>query len=203
MTNYPLSWPPGWRRIPKEKRGTAHFTNYGERVTIANAVNRIFQELRLFGIPDHVVVISTNIRPRLDGSPLSGQAEPSDTGAAVYWKNGKETVHRVMATDKYPKVADNLAALAATLHAMRAIERHGGAIIMERAFTGFLALPAPNTWRAVLGYREDEAPKLSAIKQIFRNLSRQHHPDRGGSQAKMSELNWAMQEAEKERQEGT
>ena len=29
-------------------------------------------------------------------------------------------------------------------------------------------------------------------------LSKQHHPDSGGSEAKMAELNWAMAEAERE-----
>ena len=38
-----------------------------------------------------------------------------------------------MAIDAYTRTADNLAAVAATLEAMRAIERHGGAQILERA----------------------------------------------------------------------
>jgi len=47
-----------------------------------------------------------------------------------------------MAIDIYDTVAGNLAAVAATLDAMRAIERHGGAQILKRAFQGFKALPS-------------------------------------------------------------
>ncbi|KVD37855.1 hypothetical protein WJ41_22830 [Burkholderia ubonensis] len=62
-------------------------------------------------------------------------------GVAVYWET-RAGARRVMAIDQYTRVADNLAAVAATLDAMRAIERHGGARILERAFTGFAALAA-------------------------------------------------------------
>jgi hypothetical protein len=81
---------------------------------------------------------------------------------------------------------------------MRAIERHGGAMILERAFTGFTALPMPNTWRAVLGFEEADQITLQDVRDMYRTRSFKHHPDRGGSEAKMKELNWAMAEAEKE-----
>jgi hypothetical protein len=47
-----------------------------------------------------------------------------------------------MAIDIYTRIADNLAAVAATIDAMRAIERHGGAQILKRAWMGLKALPA-------------------------------------------------------------
>ena len=53
------------------------------------------------------------------------------------------------------QVEESLAAIAATLDAMRAIERHGGARVLERAFTGFTAVPAPDArkhWREVFGF---------------------------------------------------
>lgn len=196
MTNYPLAWPAGWRRTKSRK--DANFKRGGQRLSIADGVKRVIEQLRLFGISDWNIVVSTNVRPRLDGLPLSNQAEPQDPGVAVYWKKEKDTQHKVMATDRYTKVADNLAAIAATLEAMRAIERHGGAVIMERAFTGFLSLPAPNTWRAVFGFPEDHCVSFERAKAEYRELSMTHHPDKGGSESKMAELNWAMQEAEKE-----
>ena len=103
-----------------------------------------------------------------------------------------------MAVDRYTRVEQNLAAIAATLDAMRAIERHGGAVILERAFSGFVSLPAPNTWRSVLGFQEDAGVSLDRAKAEYRELSMRHHPDKGGSESKMKELNWAMSEAEKE-----
>jgi hypothetical protein len=72
----------------------------------------------MMGVDRQDVVISTNVRTRLDGLPRSGEPEPSDRGAAVYWEDQKRK-RRVMAIDRYGKVADNLAAIAATLDAMR------------------------------------------------------------------------------------
>ena len=116
-------------------------------------VERVLDELGRLSIWRDDSVISTNITTRLDGLPRSDQKAPEDPGVAVYWetKNGDR---RVMAIDQYRRVADNLAAIAATLEALRAIERHGGAQILDRAFTGFTSLPSPaaaRTWREVIG----------------------------------------------------
>jgi hypothetical protein len=153
------------------------------------------------------VVISTNLRLRLDGLPISSQAEPRDPGVAVYWR---ETLggRKVMAIDIYDRVADNLAAVAATLDAMRAIERHGGAAILERAFTGFTALPAPiiagmkRPWRDVLGFPADMTPRAELVNERYRSRASQAHPDKGGTNAEMAELNTARDEALKELQHG-
>lgn len=196
MTNYPLTWPAGWRRTKSRK--DANFKRGGQRLTISDGVKRVIEQLRMFGIGDWNIIVSTNVKPRLDGMPRSDCKEPDDPGVAVYWKNEKDAQRKVMATDQYTKVADNLAAIAATLDAMRAIERHGGAVIMERAFSGFMALPAPNTWRAVMGLNDDDDVDLADVKSLYRKVSRERHPDVGGSDAVMAELNWAMQEAEKE-----
>ena len=108
------------------------------------------------------------------------------------------------AVDRYLKVADNLAAIAATLDAMRAIERHGGAAILDRAFTGFAALPAPTVgqrdWWTVLGIPRVSSP--DEIRQAYRRLSKLLHPDRqaeGGSHDAMAELNKARDQAFLER----
>jgi hypothetical protein len=127
--------------------------------------------------PDDIL-ISTNVRLRLDGLPRSDQ-EPSDPGAAVYWQKKGKTM-RCMAIDQYTRVADNLAAIAATLDAMRAIERHGGATILDRAFLGFAALPehASQPWREVLGIQGSAT--LDLVESRFRALVKVHHPDVGG-----------------------
>jgi hypothetical protein len=87
---------------------------------------------------------------------------------------------RCMAIDRYTRVADNLAAIAATLEAMRAIERHGGGTILERAFLGFAALPenASQPWREVLGI--EGTATLELVLSRFRTLVKVHHPDYGG-----------------------
>lgn len=201
MTKYPLTWPAGWKRTPSYNQKRAQFSQDHQRLTITRGADRVLIELCRLGIDtSHDVIISSNLRVRKDGGIIGEQAKPADPGVAVYWKKPKDLQHKVMATDRYDRVEDNLAAIAATLEAMRAIERHGGAVILERAFTGFLALPAPNTWRRALEF-EDEAQPLLVHAQIrYERLAKVHHPDKGGTDARMSELNWAIREAERELQ---
>jgi hypothetical protein len=165
-------------------------------MTIAEAFRRLMRELTRFGVPPDDVVLSTNLELRLDGLPRSKQRAPDDPGAAVYWRDGGE--RRCMAIDVYTTVEDNIAALAATIEAMRAIERHGGAVVLDRAFMGFAALPAPGQttargWREVLGV--GPTASYDEAKSAYRALASKNHPDRGGDAAKMTELNWAMGQA--------
>lgn len=204
MKSYPLQWPPGWRRTKMRTR--AYFNQrtegvYGSgrtRVSIHEGTKRVLEQLRAFGVAEGDAIVSTNLTLRLDGLPKGDQREPADPGVSVYWQQKKDTVHKVMAIDRYDRVADNLAAIAATLEAMRAIERHGSAVILERAFLGFQCLPAPNTWRSVFRWGEEAMPTLKDVKERYRDWAKTRHPDNGGSDAKMAELNWAMAEAERE-----
>jgi len=214
---FPLTWPTGWPRTPAYSRKSATFSK-GERVysstpggssftrrrdlTVTDGVERVLTELGRMGIDRQDVVISTNVRTRLDGLPRSGERKPDDPGAAVYWEKRREDRPNpyVMAIDRYNEVADNLAAIALTLEAMRAIDRHGGAQILERAFTGFTALPAPGSttsWRDVFGFGSLPATKAD-VDAVYRRLASAAHPDKGGSHERMSELNRARDEALRE-----
>lgn len=208
---YPLAWPAGWRRTPDHQRERAkfgksvaqyrdelnpqtglmrrvHAYNRKSNLSVADATNRVLQELQRMGFHRDDVVISTNVELRLDGLPRSNQRAPDDPGAAVYWRKGKES--RCMAIDCYDRVEDNLVAIAATLDAMRAIERHGGAMILDRVFQGFTALPSPESWWQVLGLKGPNASR-DEIDQAHRRLSMKHHPDRGGDNETMSRINRA------------
>lgn len=208
---YPLAWPAGWKRTPPAYRTHARFgkasryEGYGDHkkwvpgrdLTVAEGLKRVLDELARMGLGRDDVVVSTNLKLRLDGLPRSDQREPDDSGCAVYWET-RDGGHKVMAIDQYAKVADNLAAIAATLEAMRAIERHGGAAILERAFTGFTALPAPDakrTWREVLGFTPSEGINADVVRARYRKLASERHPDKGGSAAAMAELNAARDAA--------
>lgn len=111
-----------------------------------------------------------------------------------------------MAIDLYTKVEQNLAALARTIDSMRAIERHGGAAIIERAFTGFAALPAPiimgseRPWHEVLGV--DFLATLEEVDAAYRQLRSTRHPDRGGSTDAFTELTKAYEQAIEEIKNG-
>ncbi|HWH73393.1 MAG TPA: J domain-containing protein [Methylibium sp.] len=210
ITAYPLQWPEGWKRTPAGSRDYGRFARRGEArsgsswrpltgVTVHQAITRLRAELERMGIHSDDVVISSNVPLRLDGLPRSDAREPADPGAAVYWIDSGAT--RCMAIDRYTKVAQNIAALAATIEAMRAIERHGGAAILDRAFTGFTALPAPSAkrdWWEVLGVARDCT--RADIRAAYRRLASAAHPDRpGGSHERMAELNAAQDAALRER----
>lgn len=217
-TRYPLQWPAGWKRTAGSSRTDGRFTtkrysngNKQEPVTVAESVDRLLAELQRMGIAERDVIISTNVEPTLSGRPRSGERMPADPGAAVYWHDHGAVggpQDRCMAIDRYTKVEQNIAALAATIEAMRAIERHGGAAILNRAFTGFTALPAPIVagmkmpWREVLGLARHSGNTPEEVQTAYRRLASQFHPDRGGSPEKMAELNAARDEALKELGDG-
>ena len=195
-TRYPLQWPEGWKRTQSYQRKTATFSRHGKALTVFDGVQRVLDELQRLGVHQDDVIVSTNLQTRLDGLPRSNQARPGDPGVCVYWKPAKSPM-RCMAVDRYDEVQDNLAAVAATLEAMRSIERHGGAAILDRAFTGFAALPAPvggkRDWWTVL-----ELPSTASqaeIRDAFNRLARERHPDRGGSDERMAEIIRARDEA--------
>jgi hypothetical protein len=168
----------------------ATFQNAGRELSVIDGCERVLEALRLMKITRDDVVISTDIPTRLDGLPRSDRTA-SDPGAAIYWRKGRQT--RCMAIDRYQRTADNLAAIAATLEAMRAIERHGGAEILDRAFTGFTALPAPEQWFTILGISAHATPEQ--IEAAYRALAMKHHPDRpGGDAGEMSRINAARDE---------
>lgn len=182
ISAHPLQWPVGWKRTAAGHRQVARFSTKArsrtsQQLSIADGVGRVLEELDRMGLSRNDVVISTNVETRLDGLPRSDRSEPGDSGVAVYWQTRKGG-NKVMAIDHYTRVADNLAAVAATLEAMRAIERHGGAAILERAFTGFAALPAPSAkqerhWRTVLDLVGTPTP--DEVTQAFRRARSPAH----------------------------
>ena len=199
ITAAPLTWPSDWKKTPSHQRSKGKFGRSGKTLSVADGVARVREELRKMGLRNHDIIVSTNLKLRLDGLPRSDQPEPSDSGVAVYWETKKG--NRVIAIDQYFRVADNLAAIAATLDAMRAIERHGGAEILNRVFTGFTALPAPvasRSWREVL-FHGDAPPTEESITRAWRIASSRAHPDKpGGSHSAMQAVNAARDQAMKE-----
>lgn len=214
ITAYPLAWPPGWKRTVADERtfgrfGTSKQSKVGswrsmQDITVAGATQRLRVELDRMAVRGDDLVLSTNLKLRLDGLPRSDQAQPADPGAAVYWNDPWTSAPRCMAIDRYTKVEMNIAALAATIEAMRAIERHGGAVVLERAFTGFAALPAPivagmkRHWRDVLGFPSDHKVSAAMVTERYRRYASSSHPDKGGSTSEMAALNQARDEALKE-----
>jgi len=190
---YPLQWPEGWKRA--QYRVNGKFMSDKQWITISRACTRLLDELRRMGIESEEVVISTNVRVGLSGLPRADQPKPSDPGAAVYWMPPQGKTMRCIAIDRYHEVADNLAGIAATLEAMRAVERHGGAEVLERQFLGFAALPekASAPWREILGI--GGAVNLDIVEERFRALAKVHHPDRGGKPGEFEKIQEAREAA--------
>lgn len=203
IPRYPLTWPDGWPKSPSRRpakfsttRGSSSIGGgraMPKSLSVMDGISRVMAELRALRIGDNDVVISTNLVTRLDGLPRSDQREPHDPGVAVYWED-REKKMRVVAIDHYDRVADNLAAVAATLESLRAIERHGGARILERAFTGFDALPPPKSPWEILGCSDVHATEES-IQAAFKSRARSSHPDAGGSENAFHELTVARDKA--------
>jgi hypothetical protein len=208
---YPLQWPIGWRRTAIAERVRAKFgkKSWSEDVgraivrdlSIDDGTKRVLSELSRMGVERGTIVISTNLRLRLDGLPISKQNQPSDVGAAVYWIDPATNASRCMAIDIYDRIADNLGAVAATIKALRLIERHGGAQVLARAFTGFTALPAPGQtsacgWREVLELSPDYTPQRDGIDRAYKVLRSRYHPDKtGGDGARFHEIQLAYDQA--------
>ncbi|TDR94166.1 J domain-containing protein [Enterovirga rhinocerotis] len=199
-TGYPLAWPQGWPRTLASDRidGRHRFKRSDRKLwTFAAARNALMEEASRLGSRSWETVLSTNFRLTAGGDPTAAKGRPIDEGVALYMRrNGRPYV---MACDRYVRAEENMRSLTLAIAAMRQLERHGGGIMMERAFAGFAALPPPGgrPWHEVLGV--SPAASLHEVEAVFRRLAAIHHPDVGGSAGAMAELNAARAQAQKER----
>jgi hypothetical protein len=194
---FPLDWPQGYPRTKARRRAIY-------KATVAKARDQIIDELRLMGIGDWNIIISSNapVSSRTM-QMLAMRSEPADPGVAVYFrKQGKPFV---FACDKWDRLADNLRAIAMTIEAMRGLDRWGCSEMLERVFQGFSALPPPaempknvaSTWWDVL--EVDQRDSLDSIETMYRAKMRKAHPDQGGTNEAAQRLNLAIQEARREK----
>lgn len=160
---FPLQWPTGWKRAARRERGAF-------KVTFAKARDELMAEISRMG--GRLPVLSSNLALRRDGLPYAQQARIDDPGIAVYFEyKGKPMC---FACDRYTTIEANTRAIQLTIAAIRGMERWGASDMMERAFTGFVALEAPrDDWRSVLDESDPEGS--------YRRLRKTAHPDHGGT----------------------
>ena len=195
---FPLHWPAGWPRTPVHKQvDSRNRWGRGEGRkrrpwTFGEARDELFLELERFGAKS--IVLSTSFRLTQSGMPSKNFGVPDDQGVAIYFVlKGKQMV---MAQDGHTRAEENMRALALVLKYLRGVEDLGGGTMMEKAFAGFEALPAPGQrppWWTVLGV--GESASRSDVEAAYRRKARERHPDAGGSDALMAELNLARDEA--------
>ncbi len=98
----------------------------------------------------------------------------------------------MFACDRYNRVGDNIAAIAAHVDALRRIDRYGVGSI-EQALAGYKALPADSAadWRLVFGFPKGSVPNRATLDTAYKALSREKHPDFGGTEEGMMHINRA------------
>ncbi|MDE2105828.1 MAG: J domain-containing protein [Patescibacteria group bacterium] len=179
---YPLTWPVG-----KPRKSWPESSRF--RVTLGKAIKEVQAEVSRLG--GSQLVISSNLPLRRDGVPYANASQPKDKGVAVYFTYRKKPM--CFACDRWNRIEDNMWAIACTIDALRGIERWGSGSMVEQAFTGFTALPAPEQWFQTLGVPADAT--ADEINAAWRRLASEHHPDRGGDSATMARINQARDQA--------
>ncbi len=186
QNRYPLSWPEGWKRTPRNQTKRSRFcqrsANSGTKsISMESATDLLLNELRRLNARSPL--LSTNVKLRLDGLPYSNLRPPEDVGAAVYFQLSNKP--RVLACDRWDRVEDNIYAMALHIAAMRGQERWGVGSI-EQAFQGYQALPPVGGTAApavephiILGVPINA--NTDQIRDRYRALAKTEHPDAGGT----------------------
>lgn len=188
VSAYPLQWP-----AMRPRQILRSPSRFDRKRTIAAARDGLLEELRMLGAKN--VVVSTNMRVRLDGLLASGQAQPKDPAVAVWFSLDGEPM--CLACDWWDQVQCNLWAVAQYVEATRAQLRNGVASARD-AFAGFKALPPGDDvphWRRVLGLPDSGPVTREQVVDAYREKARTAHPDRGGSNEDMAALNVARDAA--------
>jgi hypothetical protein len=215
VTRYPLSWPTGWKRTMSALRRRATFSEAtlversiyetvdgrltrttkmakgSKRITLPTARERLAAQLEWLEAKN--ALTSTNLQLTSFGLPRADRSPPSDPGVAVYFElHGKD---RVLACDRWETVAENIAAIANHIDAIRRVERYGVGTL-DQAFMGYDALPPPGAdnrpaWRPVLGFKPLAPVTADDVKVNFRALAKAAATD----EARLRELNLARDAA--------
>lgn len=165
---YPLCWPAGRPRTSRPERSRFD-------TTIAYARDELLAEIGRLG-GEHVI-ISTNVPVRKDGLFYASARAPDDPGVAVYFQyKGRQ---HCFACDKWDRLKDNVQAIRKTIESLRGIARWGTGDMMERAFSGFAALPDRGSaggqhWSQVLDVPVDAS--VETIRAAYRRARRNAHP---------------------------
>ena len=182
---YPLTWPQLFPRTKAREKGSF-------KTSLAGALKNVEDSLRRF---------AADSGKKIDGLVMSsnvtlGAQHPDDPGVAVWFT--WDGLGVCIAVDRYTTVEANLQAIHHIIEARRVELRHGTLALVRATFQGFIALPAPkgSAWRDVLGV--DQQSTIETVRKAYRVLASENHPDRGGSPARMAEINRAWKQAQEE-----
>ncbi len=180
---YPLCWPSGYKR-------TLHRIQSRFKTTMDSAQRFLRDEVQRLG--GNNLIVSTNVPVRNDGGLYADwmRKKIDDPGVAIYFKRkGKEIS---LCCDQYNTVWENIYALGKGIEAMRGLERWGVSDFLDRAFTGFTALPESiitRYWWQVLGVSNNATSE--EIRTAYLKNAKILHPDAGGTVCAFQELQQA------------
>lgn len=184
---YPLTWPDHIERARIREPGRF-------KTSLSGAISNVQGSIQRFAVDSGKkvagLVISSNYS--------LGNHRPADPGVAVWfvW----DDMQVCIPVDRYTSIEANLQAIHHVIEARRTELRHGTLALVRATFRGFQALPAPvrRSWREVLGFHNGDQPSKVAIETAWKDRAKKAHPDAGGSQEAMAELNGAKLAALKE-----
>lgn len=135
---------------------------------------------------------------RRDGRFYASAKRPDDPGVAVYFDYAGR--QHCFACDQWDRLQDNVQGIRKTIEALRGIARWGSGDMMERAFTGFTALPGPDAgerWPDVFVVAPD-APAADVVS-AYQKARKRAHPDNGGSNEAFQRVQDAWEQFRQER----
>lgn len=196
MRSYPLHWPV---MVPRTTR--PEFSQFKEDWTHHRTYLEVQDELRKVGAGN--VIVSSNLELTASGTPYAKQ-KVTDHGVAVYFT--RKNREYCIACDKWRTVTHNLHAISLTIAAIRGIERWGTTAMIDAALSGYIiglpastsgtqVITAPRTrtgWWTELGF-ESPPSDATLLRQRFRVLSHQVHPDKGGDREEFLKLTEAYE----------
>jgi hypothetical protein len=178
ITAYPLSWPPAWPRTEGFRDGAKFKT------TLPSALNNVRRQIELMGGKN--VVLSSNY--------TLGNDNPKDPAVVAYFT--WDGTQLAIPCDRWSRLESNLQAIALTVEAMRGMERWGAKHMIRAMFTGFKQLGTGvnrKPWWKVLGV--DHGDLEVVVREAYRTLAKQHHPDAGGNAERFLEIQMAWEES--------
>jgi len=188
-----MRWPHGQPRTDKPIR-----SKFGDHL-LRETLGELMDEVKKIGGTE--IVVSSELPIGKSGWPIQGWNKADDHGVAVYWK-GKDSKPYCLAIDRYDHPMDNLWAIVKSLEAIRALARWGGDQLINQALSSFAELPPPTAvpwWVKVLEL-EHLWPDITdkSVAFAFRHSAKRLHPDAGGSNEDMAQLNAAFDAAKEE-----
>jgi len=164
---FPLQWLPQQPRTKRPER--ARFGNHSP----SKSGDYLIAELQRLGAKN--CLISSNLQTRLKGDGFYANQRVDDAGVVVYFDlKGR---NKAMACDKWDRVEHNLWSLYLSVSAIRGLERWGGSEFLDGLFTGFKALPSPDSVMTTsIQYFQDCQTK-EEIELKYKELRKKLHPD--------------------------